>query len=613
VTGGGNYCVRNLTLNAETGVFSGSLVTNACPNHAGAYEYNGVRDVLVRAASASCQKWTLPVAAYAAAAGSPKAAPLRSGIGYTISGGETIYGPMDAGFAVGQVCSVAHGTCPAGTDTRMCGALIERACGTANLKGNTSASMHMLLSDCGGHAGYHNHEALACEYSAAAAGHSALVGVLLDGRGLYGQFESAAARPADLDACNGHYGPTPATTVGADAYAATASTYHYHLTVEAPFTAGCFGPVASLAAAKALYASCAAGGAACSCAQTATCACAAGAVMTDVCTSLGLYASYTLDCPVYSERAAAQVITNDARCVPCAGNCAAYGSTALGATGTRTRTGTRSPPAAPAANSPSASPTPTGSLTAGASPSATPSAPAAPASASAAAAPGTASRTPSASPTPAAAVASATLALSAALPAAAFSGGRLAVAAVANLTRALAAGALAAGCAGCSVRVTRAFETATGVVVLGDARRLQAPTGVVMLGDARRLQAPYGALSIVYEVRGSAAGVAAAASDPSAAFSAALNAGLGSDYGVSGVAVSAAAAGPGGAATDSSKLIAGVVVGGSGAVIAVALLGWLYCRKKRAATEKKNALTRPSTGALEKANPLTGNTLGSSV
>jgi hypothetical protein len=78
VTGGGNYCVRNLTLNAETGVFSGSLVTNACPNHAGAYEYNGVRDVLVRAASASCQKWTLPVAAYAAAVGSPKAAPLRA-------------------------------------------------------------------------------------------------------------------------------------------------------------------------------------------------------------------------------------------------------------------------------------------------------------------------------------------------------------------------------------------------------------------------------------------------------------------------------------------------------------------------------------------------------
>jgi hypothetical protein len=590
VSGGGNYCVRNLTLNTDTGVFSGSLVTNACPNHAGAYEYGGVRDANVPAASASCQKWTLPVAAYVASAGSPKAAPLRLGIGYTISGGETIYGPMDAGFTAGQVCTVAHGTCPAGTDTRMCGALIERACGTAQLKGNTSASMHMLLSDCGGHAGYHVHEGLACEYSAAAAGHSALVGVLLDGRGLFGQFEGTGARPADLDACNGHYGPTPATRVGADVYAATINTYHYHLTTEAPFTAGCFGPVASLAAAKALYASCAAGGAACSCAQSATCSCVAGAVMTNVCTSLGLYTSYTLDCPVYSERAAPQVVTNDARCVPCAGNCAAYGATTLAAAdaspaGTATRT--RTLPATPS-NSPSASPTPTASLTAGASPSASPSA--APAKASA-------SPTPSPSPTPAAAVASATLALSAALPAAAFSGGRLAAAAVANLTRALQVGALAAGCAGCSVRITRVFETATKAVVLGDARRLQA--------------APFGALSLVYEVRGSAAGVAASTTDPSTVFSAAVNAGLGSDYGISGVAASASAAGASNAAADNSKLVAGVVVGTGGVILAVALL--LYCRRKRAATETRRALTRPSPNTLEKANPLAVNSLGTTV
>jgi hypothetical protein len=251
-------------------VFSGSLTTNGCPNHAGAYQYNGVLDARVPAASASCQTWTLPVSGYVA--GAAKAAPLRSSIGYTISGGEAIYGPMDAGFTLGQVTTTSCGSCPAGTDTRFCAAYIERACGTAALRGNTSASMHMLLSDCGGHAGYHNHESLSCEYTAAAAGHSGLVAVLLDGRGVYGQYESTGVRPTDLDACGGHMGPTPATTVGAD-------TYHYHMTTEAPFVAGCFGPVTSLAAAKALYPSCAAGGAACVCSSAATCTCSAGQVM----------------------------------------------------------------------------------------------------------------------------------------------------------------------------------------------------------------------------------------------------------------------------------------------------------------------------------------------
>ena len=320
--GGGNYMTRSLTLNTATGVFSGSLTTNGCPNHAGAYQYSGVLDARVPAASASCQTWTLPVSGYVA--GVATAAPLRSSIGYTISGGEAIYGPMDAGFTLGQVTTTSCGSCPAGTDTRFCAAYIERACGTAALKGNTSASMHMLLSDCGGHAGYHNHESLSCEYSAAAAGHSGLVAVLLDGRGVYGQYESTGVRPTDLDACGGHMGPTPATTVGADTYPSTASTYHYHMTTEAPFVAGCFGPVTSLAAAKALYPSCAAGGAACVCSSAATCTCSAGQVMGATCTALGSVAAYTLDCPVYRMGANSQgtINANDPSCVPCAGNCA---------------------------------------------------------------------------------------------------------------------------------------------------------------------------------------------------------------------------------------------------------------------------------------------------
>jgi hypothetical protein len=325
---------RSLTLNTATGVFSGSLTTNACPNHAGAYEYGGVRDARVPAPATACQTWTLPVSGYVA--GVPTAAPLRSAIGYAISGGEAIYGPMDAGFTLGQVTTTNCGSCPAGTDTRFCAAYIERACGTAALKGNTSASMHMLLSDCGGHAGYHNHEALACEYSAAAPGHSGLVAVLLDGRGVYGQYEGTGARPADLDACGGHTGPTPATAVGADLYPATASTYHYHLTAEAPFIAGCFGPVASLAAAKALYPSCAPGGSACVCRSGATCTCSAGQVMGATCTALGSVAGgYTLDCPVYRMGAASQGVINqsDPACVPCVGNCPAPGASGGGGGG----------------------------------------------------------------------------------------------------------------------------------------------------------------------------------------------------------------------------------------------------------------------------------------
>ena len=98
-SGGGNYCTRSLTLDTTTGIFTGSITTNQCPNHAGAYQFNGVKDNLVGAATASCITFTVPVSGYSG----PKAAPLLNGIGYTISGGEVLYGPMDAGFTVGQV------------------------------------------------------------------------------------------------------------------------------------------------------------------------------------------------------------------------------------------------------------------------------------------------------------------------------------------------------------------------------------------------------------------------------------------------------------------------------------------------------------------------------
>ena len=75
------------------------------------------------------------------------------------------------------------------------------------------------MSDCGGHAApWHYHTSLICALNssttfaslAAQTGHSPITGVMLDGRGLYGPFETSSAAPTNLDACNGHYGPVPA-------------------------------------------------------------------------------------------------------------------------------------------------------------------------------------------------------------------------------------------------------------------------------------------------------------------------------------------------------------------------------------------------------------------
>ena len=53
---------------------------------------------------------------------------------------------------------------------------------------------------------YHYHMDLVCDYNLTAAGHSTLVGVMLDGRGLYGRYETFGAIPMDLDMCGGHVG-----------------------------------------------------------------------------------------------------------------------------------------------------------------------------------------------------------------------------------------------------------------------------------------------------------------------------------------------------------------------------------------------------------------------
>ena len=327
----GNYMSRtNLTYDSSTGKFSGTLITNGCPNHVGAYHFDGVYDKNVPVSSAVCISQTIPASSKYTTL--PLATPLRGVIGVTISGGEHLYGPMDAGFTVGQVCTESRGVCPGGTDTLMCAAWHEKVCGTKNLKGQTSTTMHMLLSDCGGHAGYHNHEKLKCEYNSSSSGHSKMVGVFLTGQALFGMYEDTGSFPSNIDACNGHFGPTPATTVvnsdgSSTIYPATTYTYHYHITPHPPFFAGCFGPVASLSSAKALYPSCSdSTTSTCSCnpygSSGSSCSCAAGSLLS-VCTSLGSYKDYKIDCPVYKQGSdsMSQVNTTDPSCKPCANNC----------------------------------------------------------------------------------------------------------------------------------------------------------------------------------------------------------------------------------------------------------------------------------------------------
>jgi len=130
---------------------------------------------------------------------------------------------------------------------------------------------------------YHYHCHLRCEYNDSTATsstpHSPLVGVMLDGRGLYGMYENGLTMPSNLDACGGHVGPVPATTIGGVTYPAASNVYHYHMQHQAPYVPACYGPVTSLAQAHGLYSTCSSG------------------TPISVCTSSGQYNNYRLDCP----------------------------------------------------------------------------------------------------------------------------------------------------------------------------------------------------------------------------------------------------------------------------------------------------------------------------
>ena len=298
--GSSNYHLATLAYDTTTGIFTGSIVTNQCPEH----PYGMTLGVMSGAhmSAGTCISQQFPAPAYASNLTLPAAAPLRGPVGFSISGGVNIYGPLEAGFSAGQACTRGYGSCPAGVDLPACEAELETECGTRNV------NYGMLLDTCGGHASpYHYHEDLACDYSKDTPGaHSPLVGVALDGRGIYGLWEANGQPPTDLDACNGHWGPVPARTINGVTYPAAEWVYHYHTSSDAPYTIGCFGPVTSLEQCLALYPS----------------TCKTG--FANVCTSKGQI-NYDLDCPCYRQMSTGETYNQNfvpsASCPACTGEC----------------------------------------------------------------------------------------------------------------------------------------------------------------------------------------------------------------------------------------------------------------------------------------------------
>ena len=82
---------------------------------------------------------------------------------------------------------------------------------------------------------------------------AAKVGEAEDGNGtpIYGKWENYSTQTLpELDACGGHYGTVPTDE---EHGVKSTSVYHYHTMDYAPYTMGCYGPVASKEECMALY------------------------------------------------------------------------------------------------------------------------------------------------------------------------------------------------------------------------------------------------------------------------------------------------------------------------------------------------------------------------
>jgi len=112
--------------------------------------------------------------------------------------------------------------------------------GPQNAEGQDAVMVEMF-DQCGGHPDprgvYHYHRMPDCLVTEQPGKHSAAIGVAFDGFLIYGKLGSNGKAPSDLDACNGHTGPTPEFPAGA---------YHYHATTKFPYLLGCYSGTPSL-------------------------------------------------------------------------------------------------------------------------------------------------------------------------------------------------------------------------------------------------------------------------------------------------------------------------------------------------------------------------------
>jgi hypothetical protein len=249
--GSDNYHDWDGEYDSSTGKFSGTMTTNLCSNDEYGYcELCDPPGYMAHQHTASCVSQTFPATGYETG---PNSAPLRGRVGLSVYG-VNIYGPEEAGFGNGNnpsPCDDGSGECYAGLDVPTCESSLDITCAESN-----SSVVHSLMLDtCGGHAmPYHYHNDLKCDYDHTIEGHSPLIGLALDGYGVYGLYESYASgkqvKPSDLDTCNGHTATVPSNdTYGID----SSSVYHYHTTSWAPYTIGCYGPVESQDECKSLY------------------------------------------------------------------------------------------------------------------------------------------------------------------------------------------------------------------------------------------------------------------------------------------------------------------------------------------------------------------------
>ena len=212
----------NVAYDATNGYFSASLVTNQC----NAYDTFNV------SRAPSCLEQTIPDVNFDER--KPYQMPLLDTVAWSLKG-ENVYSPYEDGFWSGQLCDGvgAHG----GMDILVLDYYMTEQC-----PNHVITQSEMLLDDCGAHAiPYHYHEDLVCAYDHTNPNHSPLIAIALTGQGVYGKFENGLQPPTDLDECNGHWGPVPASDeLGTDG---SEWVYHYHTTDVFPFTLGCFGPL----------------------------------------------------------------------------------------------------------------------------------------------------------------------------------------------------------------------------------------------------------------------------------------------------------------------------------------------------------------------------------